>query len=153
MAPEDAETGRLFAAARRAGVVPSGSPGARIAMIHAADAAAQIAALAGRPAEGATWTLADGRPDGYGWDEIRAALGAALGRSLVGAPLGLWLPVAEAASAVQRALGLQPLLAQGKGREMRHADWSVAPAEQAEGTAAVPIRSCVGIADAITSRP
>ena len=123
--PGDAETGRIIDTAAKTGIAPLGPADARIAMIHVADAAAQIAALAGRPAAGKTFALADAYPEGYRWEDLRRALSAAFGRDVRGVPQGLWLPVVEMVSAIQRLVGLDPLLALGKGGELRHSDWSV----------------------------
>ena len=68
--PGDRETLALFQAAASLPMLPLlGGAQARIAVIHVADAAAQIAALASQPCDGRTWALADGRPEGYGWRE------------------------------------------------------------------------------------
>ena len=101
--PGDRETLGFFQAAGRLPVLPlPGDERARFAMIHVADAADQIAALAERRAQGAVYGLSDARPQGYGWREV---MGAAAGQT--------------------------PILTPGKAREMLHPDWTVGESEQA----------------------
>jgi nucleoside-diphosphate-sugar epimerase len=126
--PGDRETLALFVAAQRLAVLPLvGGPAARFALIHVADAAAQIAALAAGPARGRIVALADGRPTGYGWREVLQAAALAVGRrpTLARIPPGLVLGIGAANSLLAR-LGAPPqVLSLGKAREMLHPDWGV----------------------------
>jgi len=123
--PWDTETLALFRAAAR-GVMPRPSvAGARLALIHASDAAAAIAALAGQGPSGAILELTDERFDGYTWHEITAAVAAVLERRLIAVPLPA--PLIRAAAALNvttaRMLRRAPMLTPGKVREILHADW------------------------------
>jgi hypothetical protein len=99
--------------------------------MHVRDAARQIAALA-RAQAGPTVTLADARPEGYGWREVMETACAALGRPapyLVRIPdQALFLVVLASLAAKRR--GAAPMLSLGKMAELLHGDWSVAPEER-----------------------
>lgn len=127
--PWDRETLALFKAARTWPALPVLNPAARTALIHAADAAAQITALGARPPANQTFALSDARPDGYAWSEIMQALAAAVGRQP---------PLARVPETALRAAGVvadisarlspgTPILSSGKIREFLHPDWSVPP--------------------------
>jgi nucleoside-diphosphate-sugar epimerase len=150
--PGDRETLALFRAAEALPMLPLlGSPEARLALIHVADAAAQIAALAARPATGAVFALADDRPDGYGWRELAAAAAAAVGRTAqtVPVPAAILLGIGAANSLLGR-LGAPPqILSLGKAREMLHPDWSVRPAELARDLPPPRFGLSEGFADAV----
>lgn len=124
--PGDVETFALFRAVAKGPVAPLLNPAARIAMIHAADAARQIAAMTRAPSPGATVSLSDARPDGYRWAEIIDAACEAVGRR----PPRLPVPdvaVHLAAFVSERFGGRSgaPMITSGKARELLHGDWSV----------------------------
>ncbi|WP_428375135.1 NAD-dependent epimerase/dehydratase family protein [Lichenicoccus sp.] len=105
-------------------------PEPRIAMLHVADAAACVAALAaGGPAAG-MFELCDERADGYRWSELLRRIGSALGRSPHPVPAPDLL--IRAAGATSEAWGMlrhrPPLFGTGKAREILHRDWSSDPA-------------------------
>jgi nucleoside-diphosphate-sugar epimerase len=132
--PGDRETLALFRSLRDLPVAPlPGRASARLAMIHAADAARQIAALAQRAAVGATYVLSDSRPEGYSWSEVMQAAGAAVGRRPTLAPLpsGAILAIGAIGGAWGALSRSPPMLTLGKAREMLHPDWGVRPGEQA----------------------
>ena len=131
--PGDRETLALFKAAKGPVAPLPGSDRARVALIHVADAAAQIAALARTPASGAVRALADGRPEGYGWREIIATAAGALGARPALAPLPALAVLAFGAASglASGLLGSTPILTLGKARELVHRDWSIAPEERA----------------------
>lgn len=150
--PGDRETLALF---RAAGILPAlplpGPDHARLALIHVADAAAQIVALAGRAPSGATFALCDGRPEGYGWREIMRTAAEAMGRHprLFRLPAGAVLAIGAANGALGR-LGAGPqVLTLGKAREMLHPDWSVRAAERAPDPPACRFDLEAGFADAV----
>jgi nucleoside-diphosphate-sugar epimerase len=108
--------------------VPRGVP-ARLSLLHVSDLAAAVRAWldsAASATAGCIFTLDDGRPGGYAWEDIRR-VGAKLRR----------LPVVQIA--VPRALlqlaagintlrthissGYRPMLTHGKIRELYHHDW------------------------------
>jgi nucleoside-diphosphate-sugar epimerase len=129
--PGDRETLTLFRAAQALPVLPVLSETARMGLVHVEDAALQIAALAGRAPTGATYTLVDDRPEGYGWREVLAALARSVGRSpgyvsvspkVVGA-------LAALSGGLSRLTGRAPLLSADKARELMHPDWAARPDE------------------------
>jgi nucleoside-diphosphate-sugar epimerase len=107
---------------------------ARLALMHVHDAAAHTAALALRGG-GGVYTLADGRPEGYGWREIMGAAAAAVGRrpALASFPPALLPALAGASGFLARMNGRPPLVSDDKVRELLHPDWAVSRAEMAEG--------------------
>ncbi len=150
--PGDRETLTLFQAAQRLPALPLlGGPDARIALIHAQDAAAQIAALAARPAAGALHALSDDRPEGYGWREIMQAAAASVGRQArpVRLPAALVMAAGAAAAVAGRLTGRVPMLSPGKARELLHGDWSVHESERATGLPEVRFNLEEGLADTV----
>lgn len=123
-----------LAAGRLAPAITAPEP--RIAMIHARDAAAAVVALAGRDhrrnLRGETWEVSDARADGYGWRELLARIGAALGRAPHPVPLPDWalLAAGVASDAAARARGEAAIFGLGKAREILHRDWSTDPARR-----------------------
>jgi len=123
--PWDRETLAIFRAiARHIFLRPRNAHG-RIAVIHAADAAAAIAVLCEQGSHEALFELTDERTAGYSWDEIvRAAEIAMETRALV---IPLPGPVVKAAAAVSLMVGKlrrhTPLFTPEKAREILHADW------------------------------
>jgi nucleoside-diphosphate-sugar epimerase len=107
-------------------------PEPRIAMIHVRDAAAAVCALARAEFHQQTWEVSDARTDGYGWRELLARIGSALGR----APRPIPLPDAALLLAGCLSDGLAALRGEaaifgaGKAREILHRDWSIDPAQQ-----------------------
>ncbi|WP_309643861.1 SDR family NAD(P)-dependent oxidoreductase [Phenylobacterium sp.] len=125
--PDDPETLPLFKLAASSPVLPLLDPRARLAMMHVADAARQIAALAEQPM-GFTLALSDARPDGYGWREIMATAAATFDAT----PRFVRVPaLALHAIAALGGFSARPaMLTPGKAREILHLDWSVASYEQ-----------------------
>ena len=149
--PGDRETLALFRTITRLPIVPAPGPGhARMALIHAADAADQIAALAGQRASGATYSLADARPEGYGWREIVRTAGEALGRMprMAPVPAAAILAAGAVGSLIGR-LGPAQIFTLGKAREALHGDWSVGPGELARQSPAPRFDLPTGFADAV----
>ncbi len=130
--PWDRETLRIFRAIGR-GIAPRvRARDARIALIHATDAARAIAALCEPGPAGILLELADERPEGYSWDDITGAAARALGVRTAALPLpGAVLRAAAAINAAAAwALGRAPMLTPGKAREILHADWGSSAARQ-----------------------
>ncbi|MEO6339000.1 MAG: NAD(P)-dependent oxidoreductase [Caulobacteraceae bacterium] len=121
--PGDVATLGLFKLMAWTPVAPVLDPKARVALIHVADAARQIAALAAAEEGGRTVTLSDARPAGYSWTEIMRTAAAAMGR----APR----TVRVADGLVRFAAGFAgaAMLSPDKAREILHLDWSVTPVE------------------------
>lgn len=150
--PGDRETLALFRAAKILPLIPlPGSDRARLALIHVADAAQQIAILAGTAASGATWALADARPQGYGWKEIMATAAAALGRrgAFVQLPAPAILALAAASAGMARLGRAAPIFTLGKARELLHLDWSVAQSDLAPGVPSPRFDLAGGFADTV----
>lgn len=148
--PGDRETLALFRAMRLPALPSPGPARARLALIHVADAAAQIAELAERPASGATYGLADGRPEGYGWRQILAEAGRAVGRRprILPTPRAAILALGAAGSLASR-IGPAQIMTLGKAREALHGDWGVRPEELAPGLAPPRFDLASGFADAV----
>ncbi len=123
--PGDRETLAVFRAVGRRIVFRPRVSRARLALIHASDAAGAIAALADRGPAAAVFELADARPLGYSWDEIVSAAESAMGVRVFALPLPG--PVLRTAAALNAAtswiLRRTPMLTPGKVREILHADW------------------------------
>ena len=131
--PSDRETLQIFRAARLPLVPVPGPAGARLAMIHVADAATAIAAVANWPdlPGGTVHALADINPSGYTPREI-----IGLAASLVGNhPRFIRLPavavqaVGLAGCVLARIQGRPAILDTGKAREILYGKWSVSRSE------------------------
>jgi 2-alkyl-3-oxoalkanoate reductase len=130
--PWDRETLGIFRAISR-GIAPRPRvANARIALIHAADAAGAIAVLCDRGPAGAVLELTDGRPEGYSWVEITSAAESALHVKTIAISVpGAALKAAAAVNlAAAWALRRTPMLTPGKAREILHADWGSTAARQ-----------------------
>lgn len=150
--PGDLETLSVFEAAQRLPLAPVFDPRARIAMIHVADAARQIAAAAERAPDKPVVALSDGRAEGYSWREIVESAAQAVGRSprLVRVPSAV-LAAAGVAGAVQRLFGGDSILSPGKARELRHLDWSVRPDERWESAPEASFDIATGFQQTVAS--
>lgn len=129
--PGDRETFRLFEAVSRLPVLPVFDSRARIAMIHAEDAADQIAALASGLPTGGVLALSDARSDGYGWRELLQTAAKAVGTAPKLAPAPNFLLFAGGAfGSAARLMGAAPMLTLGKARELTHRNWGINAEEQ-----------------------
>ncbi|MEO6185354.1 MAG: NAD-dependent epimerase/dehydratase family protein [Steroidobacteraceae bacterium] len=150
--PGDRETLVFFQLARRKFVPLLGAAEARLAMIHADDLASLIVAQLQATPCGAVLTAADARPAGYGWHEVLTAFARAVGNdraSLFQVPAAL-LHTAALAGDVGKLFGSANMLSSQKLRELRHRDWSVAPAQWARPAGWEPRYSLVaGAAHAV----
>jgi uncharacterized protein YbjT (DUF2867 family) len=124
--PGDPETLRLFRAAASSPVLPVLDPAARMAVIHADDAAARIAALVKTPRPG-VHALSDDRPEGYGWAELMGAAASAVGASPRLVRISPWVikALANLSKWASIATGRDSILTPGKARELLHGDWSL----------------------------
>ncbi len=132
--PGDRETLLFFQLARGARVPLLGGPEARLAMMHVHDLSRLIVALAASTPRGAVLAGADGRPEGYRWDELLGTAARAVGNlepRFFKVPQPLLGGVALVGD-LARAMGVASMLSSQKLRELRHADWSVSPAELAQ---------------------
>jgi nucleoside-diphosphate-sugar epimerase len=124
--PGDIETFRLFKMAAAGGFLPVLDPAARMAWIHADDAADRIAGLVKMPRPGLL-SLSDDRPEGYGWAELMQTASKAVGASprLVRIPSWAIKALAKMSKWASIATGKDTILTPGKARELLHADWSL----------------------------
>lgn len=124
--PGDLATLPLFEQlTHRYALVPGGSR-ARISLLHVADLArALVDAALGQAPSGTIHELDDGKPGGYGWDELCAIAGAAEGHSVrpVFIPRAALALPAAVADAVAAFRGVPSMLSRGKLGELYHADW------------------------------
>ena len=150
--PGDRETLQLFRLAQRSPLAPiPASPGARLALAHADDVAAAIIDVAERAELSGVYAVGGDRPAGYAWTEIATAAWRAVGRTPRLAPVPAWAlsaagVVSELTAPLRRA---PPIFTRGKAREIRHADWSVAPEEAPPGGPAARFTLDAGFADAV----
>ena len=131
--PGDRETLRLFKLAAASPILPVLDPAARTALIHAEDAARQIAALAESLSPN-TFTLSDERPEGYGWREIMQTAADAFARRprlvrVTPAALYAMALIDEFANNWRQG---RAVLTFGKVNELTHLDWGVRPNERAD---------------------
>lgn len=130
--PWDRETLMIFQAAAR-GLMPlPGGSRARICLIHAADAAAAIAAHCRLDAPGGTYEISDARSDGYDWSAISAEAARAVAATarVVRVPSFVLHIVGTLAGAAATITRKPTILTRGKVREMLHPDWSSARERQ-----------------------
>ena len=127
--PWDRETLAIFKAATRSFVPVFGQ--SRAAIIHAADAAAAIAAIATGAGPSGLYTLADDHPQGYTMAELLAEAARATGGSprFIRVPDGVVRAAGHLSGWWGRRRGQAPIFTAGKAREILHPDWSVSPTE------------------------
>jgi nucleoside-diphosphate-sugar epimerase len=130
--PWDKETLAIFQAVARRVFPAMHGQAARVALIHAADAAGAIASLCNHGPSGRIFELTDRRVDGYSWPEIVSAAEAAIGTRALKIPIpGAAVRAAGAVNAaVARVAGRTPIFTSGKAREILHADWGSAADRQ-----------------------
>jgi nucleoside-diphosphate-sugar epimerase len=144
--PGDSETLALFRLAALSPCLPTpASAAARLALAHVDDVAASVLARLDGLWTPGVFAVGGARPDGYGWREIFAAAGEAVGRRPVLAPVpdAMIQAAAAAAEGLARLRGEAAIFNRGKARELLHADWSVSTAELPPGPTrpAVELRS------------
>ncbi len=127
--PWDRETLALFRASLYS-FAPLLSDG-KAAVIHAADAAGAITAMAGSKFQPGCFALTDDQPEGY---SLRALMNEAAratgGRTkLIRLPKWLVLSAGFGSGLVGGFSKAPPIFTLGKAREILHPDWSVHPAE------------------------
>jgi nucleoside-diphosphate-sugar epimerase len=124
--PGDKEMLPIFQWMHRGIALVPGSPEARTSLIHVSDlVGAIIACLQSEGANRQTFTLCDGKPDGYSWREI-----AGIAADYWSRPVHLWrVPrwlldgIAALNSRTAGITGRAPMLTPPKLRELRHNDW------------------------------
>lgn len=124
--PGDKEMLPIFQLMQRGIALVPGSPEARISLIYIADLVeAIIALLRSDAATGQTFTLGDGRPNGYDWHEMAAIAAQHWSRRvrLLRVPRAVLDTVAALNSTLAAITGRAPMLTPPKLRELRHMDW------------------------------
>ncbi|MBU6419987.1 MAG: NAD-dependent epimerase/dehydratase family protein [Proteobacteria bacterium] len=103
----------------------------KAAVIHAADAAGAIAAMAGENFQPGCFALADEKPEGYAQRALMEQAGrAAGGRAwLIRLPKAMVLAAGFASELAGQLLPTPPIFTLGKAREILHPDWTVHPHE------------------------
>jgi len=130
--PGDRETLTLFRLAGAPVQPLAGTPRARVGLIHVADVAAAVVALA-RPRDVAgVFELTDARLDGYAWCEIVEAACVAVGGRFRPwrVPAGLLRLLGRLGDVAAVAGTTPPTLRSGKVREILHEDWRADPARR-----------------------
>ena len=127
--PWDRETLALFRASRYP-FAPLLSDG-RAAVIHAADAAGAIAAMAGEKFRPGCFALADEQPQGYALRVLMAEAARATGgrARLARLPKAIVISAGFCSGLLGRFSKTPPIFTLGKAREILHPDWSVHPDE------------------------
>ena len=130
--PGDRETLRLFKLAAASPVLPVLDPRAKLALVHAEDAARQIVAL-GESALPGVAVLSDSRPEGYDWREIMQTAAAAFERRprLVRIPSLTLYAMAFLDEFANNWRPRASVLTFGKVNELTYLDWGVRPNERA----------------------
>jgi len=126
--PGDKEMLPIFKAMVR-GIAPvPGDTSARTSLVHVDDVVAAITALLRlAQLERATYTLHDGKTDGYDWTEMAAEVAAVWHCKvrLIPVPATLLNTFARVNLSLSKILGYAPMLTPAKLKELRHPDWVV----------------------------
>jgi len=148
--PGDRETFALFAAAARGRPLPVLHLEARITLVHVADVAQALLALANGPSRSSPVAICDDRPQGYSWQELNAAVAEALGcKSRTFHIPDMGLRIVGGLSGGSRLFGRSPVLTSGKTREILHRDWSVSPEERGPEPLPIAFPLVHGFADTV----
>jgi nucleoside-diphosphate-sugar epimerase len=149
--PGDRETLRIFRAA--AGPVQPMLNGrdARLTVIHVADLARAIAALAAGGPAGICHEVTDARQQGYSWDELARAAAMAVGRAARPVPVpGIVIRVLGMFGDAAALGGVAGMLTSQKAREILHSDWRSDAASQPDSNVWQPeVELEEGFADAV----
>ncbi len=125
--PGDRETLAYFRAVAR-GVAPRPNlADSRLSLIHVADLAEALALAVDRPPPAGVYEIDDGREGGYGYADMAAAAGAALGRRARSVPIARIAMMAIAwLNSLRHSLGGSvQILTPAKVNEMFHRDWTL----------------------------
>ena len=133
--PGDREGLALLRLARAPVVPVPRAPEPRLAMVHAADAAAAVAALCREGAPfGTRFEITDGRHEGHAWRDILRLVAGLAGHErpprFLPVPDAALLAAGAAADAWAAATGRASLFGRGKAREFLHRNWGSAPERQ-----------------------
>jgi nucleoside-diphosphate-sugar epimerase len=122
--PGDTELRPLLEWVRRGVALRPGPPDQRLALIHVSDLVAAVMACLAHPetTRQRVFTVDDGKPGGYDWQEIGRAVAGRRVRQL-GVPGGVLNAAAIANQCVSGWLGRAPMLTPGKVRELQQSGW------------------------------
>ncbi len=125
--PGDRETLAYFKAAARGLAPRPRGEGARLSLIHVEDLAEVLARVVEAPPSASVYEIDDGREGAYGYGDMAAAAGEALGRPVRSVPVPrMAMEVVGWANGLRHALGgAAQILTRAKVRELFHADWAV----------------------------
>jgi nucleoside-diphosphate-sugar epimerase len=104
-------------------VIPGNKEG-RFSLVHARDLARFVADAVANEL-GGLHEIGDGKPGGYGWEDLAAIASAFRGRPVRPLFLPAFVPqtIAAAAAALARLTGAPGMISSGKVRELYHRDW------------------------------
>lgn len=125
--PGDRETLTYFKAAARGLAPQPRGEGVRLSLIHVEDLAEALVRVVEAPPPASVYEIDDGQEGGYGYGDMAAAAGEALGRSVrsVSIPRAA-MEVVGWANGLRHALGgATQILTRAKVRELFHPDWAV----------------------------
>ncbi len=125
--PGDRETLAYFRAAAW-GLAPRPRlDGARLALIHVEDLAEALVAAVEHPPSASVYEIDDGRQGGYGYGDMAAAAGVALGRAVWSVPVPrIAMEGVGWANGMRHVLGgAAQMLTRAKVGELFHSDWTI----------------------------
>jgi len=137
--PGDREMLPILKLARKGLVTPPGPKGQKLSLIHVDDLASAVRAWlkSWQKCRQMVFTLDDGHPGGYDWNEIAEAASPG-GYRRVGVPDWMLFGAGHFNLALSRLLGYAPMLTPGKARELTQADWVCNNKALSEATAWSP---------------
>lgn len=123
--PGDVELLPLFRAMRAGLALRIGPQDQRLSLLHVDDLAAAVVAWLDAPAacRHRSFTVDDGHPGGYGWNELRSALRGTRPALPLVVPRWLLAVLAATNLALARACHRAPMLTPGKVRELSEPSW------------------------------
>ena len=149
--PWDKEGAALLRLASGRGALVPKPPSPRLAMIHARDFAAAVAAVCANGPDG-LFELSDGTPDGHAADDLLRQLGRLVGNDLrlIPVPDALFHLAGAASDGVAAITRRAAIFGRGKANEILHRDWRPDPAMRMPETLWTPtIDLAAGLAETV----
>ena len=102
-------------------------PAARLSLVHVADLAEALALAVAHPPAASTYEIDDGKEGGYGYEDMAAAAGQAVGRRALSlaVPRLAMAALARVNAALNALGGSVRILTPAKVNEIFHPDWTV----------------------------
>lgn len=125
--PGEKELAPLLASMARGFAPTPAVADARVTLIHIDDVIDAILAAAANPdSQSGCFELSDAHAEGYGWDELCAAVAALRQRKIrrIPVPVALLTAAGRINLTLSGWFGYAPMLSPGKVRELTHPDWS-----------------------------